>query len=165
MKIKLCFVCMGNICRSPTAEGVFQNLIDQRGLSDRFFIDSAGTHAYHVGEPPDSRSQRAALARGIAIEQQRARQVTVEDLDHFDMLLAMDEQNYRGLQQLASSDFHRQRIRLMMEFAPALPERDVPDPYYGEGGRGFERVLNLLEHAAEGLLAELLSELNHIQRK
>ena len=158
MKIKLCFVCMGNICRSPTAEGVFQQLIDQRGLGGRFFLDSAGTHAYHVGEPPDRRSQQAALARGIGIDHQRARQVTVEDLNHFDMLLAMDSQNYQGLLALASNDSQHQRIRLMMDFAPALAESEVPDPYYGEGGQGFERVLNLLEHAAQGLLAELLAE-------
>ena len=100
------------------------------------------------------------MARGINISQQRARQVTLADLDHFDMLLAMDEQNYRGLQQLASSDAQRQRIRRMMEFAPALPEREVPDPYYGEGGQGFERVLNLLEHAAEGLLTEWLDQID-----
>ena len=158
MKIKLCFVCMGNICRSPTAEGVFLKLIEQRGVSDRFFLDSAGTHAYHVGEMADSRSRQAALARGIDMDHQRARQVTVDDLDHFDMLLAMDEQNYNGLLRLAATDVQRQRIRMMMEFAPALPERDVPDPYYGEGGRGFERVLNLLEHATSGLLVELLGE-------
>jgi len=158
--IKLCFVCMGNICRSPTAEGVFQKLIERRELTEHFVLDSAGTHAYHVGESPDGRSQRAALARGINISQQRARQVTLADLDHFDMLLAMDEQNYRGLQQLASSDAQRQRIRRMMEFAPALPEREVPDPYYGEGGQGFERVLNLLEHAAEGLLTEWLDQID-----
>jgi protein-tyrosine phosphatase len=158
--IKLCFVCMGNICRSPTAEGVFQKLIERRELTEHFLLDSAGTHAYHVGESPDGRSQRAALARGINISQQRARQVTLADLDHFDMLLAMDEQNYRGLQQLASSDAQRQRIRRMMEFAPALPEREVPDPYYGEGGQGFERVLNLLEHAAEGLLTEWLDQID-----
>ncbi|MDF1817192.1 MAG: low molecular weight phosphotyrosine protein phosphatase [Immundisolibacteraceae bacterium] len=160
MTIKLCFVCMGNICRSPTAEGVFQKLIERRELTEHFLLDSAGTHAYHVGESPDGRSQRAALARGINISQQRARQVTLADLDHFDMLLAMDEQNYRGLQQLASSDAQRQRIRRMMEFAPALPEREVPDPYYGEGGQGFERVLNLLEHAAEGLLTEWLDQID-----
>lgn len=160
MTIKLCFVCMGNICRSPTAEGVFQKLIERRELTENFLLDSAGTHAYHVGESPDGRSQRAALARGINISQQRARQVTLADLDHFDMLLAMDEQNYRGLQQLASSDAQRQRIRRMMEFAPALPEREVPDPYYGEGGQGFERVLNLLEHAAEGLLTEWLDQID-----
>lgn len=160
MTIKLCFVCMGNICRSPTAEGVFQKLIERRELTEHFLLDSAGTHAYHVGESPDGRSQRAALARGINISQQRARQVTLADLDHFDMLLAMDEQNYRGLQQLASSDAQRQRIRRMMEFAPALPEREVPDPYYGEGGQGFERVLNLLEHAAEGLLTEWLGQID-----
>lgn len=160
MTIKLCFVCMGNICRSPTAEGVFQKLIERRELTEHFVLDSAGTHAYHVGESPDGRSQRAALARGINISQQRARQVTLADLDHFDMLLAMDEQNYRGLQQLASSDAQRQRIRRMMEFAPALPEREVPDPYYGEGGQGFERVLNLLEHAAEGLLTEWLDQID-----
>jgi len=151
---------MGNICRSPTAEGVFQKLIERRELTEHFLLDSAGTHAYHVGESPDGRSQRAALARGINISQQRARQVTLADLDHFDMLLAMDEQNYRGLQQLASSDAQRQRIRRMMEFAPALPEREVPDPYYGEGGQGFERVLNLLEHAAEGLLTEWLDQID-----
>ena len=153
---RLLFVCMGNICRSPSAEGVFQQLIDARQLSEQFFLDSAGTHAYHVGEPPDSRSQRAALARGINITHQRARQVTVEDLDRFDLLLAMDRQNYHRLHQLATSDSQRRRIRLMMEFAPALPEEEVPDPYYGEGNQGFERVLNLLEHAADGLLSHLL---------
>ncbi|MEL0082840.1 MAG: low molecular weight protein-tyrosine-phosphatase [Gammaproteobacteria bacterium] len=155
---RLLFVCMGNICRSPSAEGVFQKLIDSEQLSERFFLDSAGTHAYHVGESPDSRSQRVALARGIDIAHQRARQVRTQDLEQFDLLLAMDRQNYQGLQKIASSDSQRQRIRLMMDFAPALPEDEVPDPYYGEGDQGFERVLNLLEHAAEGLLAHLLDE-------
>ena len=157
MKIKLLFVCMGNICRSPSAEGVFQKLIDEADLNDQFSIDSAGTHAYHVGQPPDGRSQQAAAARGVEIGHQRARQVTVEDLDVFDLLLAMDKQNYHAMQDLALNDQQRQRIRLMMGFAPLLPEQEVPDPYYGQG-QGFERVLNLLEHAADGLLQSLLED-------
>lgn len=156
MKIKLLFVCMGNICRSPSAEGVFQKLLDDTDLNHQFIIDSAGTHAYHVGQPPDSRSQQAAAARGVEIGHQLARQVTVADLDNFDLLLAMDKQNYHAMQELAVSDLQRQRIRLMMEFATQLPEQEVPDPYYGQG-QGFERVLNLLEQAADGLLQTLLA--------
>ena len=156
MKIKLLFVCVGNICRSPSAEGVFQKLLDDADLNHQFIIDSAGTHAYHVGQPPDSRSQQAAAARGVEIGHQLARQVTVADLDNFDLLLAMDKQNYHAMQELAVSDLQRQRIRLMMEFATQLPEQEVPDPYYGQG-QGFERVLNLLEQAADGLLQTLLA--------
>ncbi|MBL4623028.1 MAG: low molecular weight phosphotyrosine protein phosphatase [Immundisolibacteraceae bacterium] len=156
MKTKLLFVCMGNICRSPSAEGVFQKLLDDGDLNDRFIIDSAGTHAYHVGQPPDSRSQQAAAARGVEIGHQLARQVTVADLDSFDLLLMMDKQNYHAMQDMAVNDQQRQRIRLMMDFATQLPEQEVPDPYYGQG-QGFERVLNLLEQAAEGLLQSLLA--------
>ncbi len=156
MELKICFVCMGNICRSPSAEGVFRKLVEQRELSHRFVIDSAGTHAYHVGQPPDRRSQQAAMARGIDLSPQRARQVSSADFDTFDLLLAMDRHNYQLLRELAANERQRQRVRLMMEFAPLLPEDEVPDPYYGDG-LGFERVLNLLEHAAEGLLETLLT--------
>lgn len=151
--VKVLFVCMGNICRSPTAQGVFEALVEREGLAQHIGIDSAGTHAYHVGEPPDQRSQQAAKRRGIDLSTQRARKVRPEDFFEFDYVLAMDRSNYEILRDTCHPDY-QDRLRLFLEFAPQHGEQDVPDPYYG-GAQGFERVLDLIEAAAAGLLAEL----------
>src|SRR5688500_1893822 len=153
--MRILFVCMGNICRSPSAEGVFRSLLAARAPQLTIEIDSAGTHDYHVGEPPDDRAIAAARRRGIDLSTLRARMVSTSDFDNFDLILAMDEQNLRELQRRAPAH-RRERIRLMMEFAPQAAVRAVPDPYYG-GPQGFEQVLDLLEEAAEGLLKEVLS--------
>lgn len=152
-KVKVLFVCMGNICRSPTAQGVFERLVKEQGVADRIFVDSAGTHAYHIGEQPDRRSQAAAWERGIDLSAQRARQVQVCDLDDFDYVLVMDKANLREVVRL-SSEGQRDRIHLFMKFANRWQEDEVPDPYYG-GNDGFERVLDMVEDAAEGLLEHI----------
>jgi protein-tyrosine phosphatase len=146
---------MGNICRSPTAEGVFRHLLSQRQLEQRFEVDSAGTHDYHVGEPPDSRSISAARRRGIDLSGLRAREVEPRDAERFDLILAMDEQNLSELRRRFDAT-HHSRLALMMSYAPDAGTKAVPDPYYG-GERGFEEVLDLLEQAADGLLRDLLS--------
>lgn len=153
--MRILFVCMGNICRSPSAEGVFRSLVAARAPQLAVEIDSAGTHDYHVGEPPDERSIAAARRRGIDLSALRARTVQVGDFDYYDLILAMDEQNLRELRRRAPAQRH-DRIRLMMEFVPAATTHAVPDPYYG-GPQGFEQVLDLLEEAAEGLLSDVLS--------
>jgi len=153
--MRILFVCMGNICRSPSAEGVFRSLVAARAPQLAVEIDSAGTHDYHVGEPPDDRAIAAARRRGIDLSSLRARTVQTSDFDAFDLILAMDEQNLRELRRRAPAARH-DRIRLMMEFAPSSAVRAVPDPYYG-GSQGFEQVLDLLEEAAAGLLREMLS--------
>ena len=153
--MRILFVCMGNICRSPTAEGVFRRLAHERAPHLALEIDSAGTHDYHVGEPPDRRAVSAALRRNIDLSTLRARRVQDEDFESFDLILAMDEENLRELHQRATPR-HHERIRLVMDFAPQAQRRAVPDPYYG-GAQGFEEVLDLLEEAAEGLLQDLLS--------
>jgi protein-tyrosine phosphatase len=155
--MRILFVCMGNICRSPTAEGVFRQLIATRAPHVSIEIDSAGTHDYHVGSPPDRRAISAALRRGIDLSGLRARRVQREDFERFDLILAMDQDNLRELHELAPAHA-RERIRLLMEYAPNAGTRAVPDPYYG-GPQGFEQVLDLLEEAAEGLLADILRRL------
>jgi len=145
---------MGNICRSPSAEGVFRHLLGTRAPQLRVEIDSAGTHDYHVGRPPDRRSVAAAQRRGVDLSALRARTVRDEDFSYYDLILAMDEENLQLLRQRAPTA-SLQRIRLLMEFAPTAFSRHVPDPYYG-GAQGFEEVLDLLEEAAEGLLQDLL---------
>jgi protein-tyrosine phosphatase len=149
--MRVLFVCMGNICRSPTAEGVFRQALQAHGSSIE--IDSAGTHDYHVGEPPDRRATAAAQRRGIDLSGLRARQVTDEDFARFDLILAMDRDNLDLLQRRAPAQY-RERIKLVMEYAPDAYTRQVPDPYYG-GAKGFEEVLDLLEKAAQGFLREL----------
>lgn len=153
--MRILFVCTGNICRSPSAEGVFRHLLAQRQTALPIELDSAGTHDYHVGEPPDARSIAAARRRGIDLSGLRARSVETQDFERFDLLLAMDEQNLSELQRRAAPH-QRQRLRLMMDYAPDAGRRIVPDPYYG-GAPGFEEVLDLLEQAANGLLQELLA--------
>jgi len=151
--MRILFVCMGNICRSPTAEGVFRRLVEERAPDLVVEIDSAGTHDYHVGEPPDSRSVAAAARRGIDLGQLRARQVEDADFERFDLIVAMDRLNRETLLQRSPASSH-ERIRLFMEFAGRSDVEDVPDPYYG-GPVGFEQVLDLAEEAAAGLLEEI----------
>lgn len=147
------FVCMGNICRSPTAEGVFRALVAREAPEWSVRIDSAGTHAYHVGEPPDRRSIAAAAERGYDLRALRARQVVREDFSRFDILLAMDGDNLARLHAMAPPAL-ADRARLLLDFAPHQSVRHVPDPYYG-GPRGFEDVLDLIEEASQGLLVAL----------
>lgn len=151
--VSVLFVCMGNICRSPLAHGRFEHLVKEAGLASRISVDSAGTHAYHVGEPPDRRSQQTALHRGIDISGQRARKVSVADFEAFDYLLAMDRDNRELLLSLAPAE-HVHKVRLFLEFAPDLAEEEVPDPYYG-GQSGFELVYDLIDAASQGLLEEI----------
>jgi protein-tyrosine phosphatase len=152
-KIKVLFVCMGNICRSPTAEGVFAKMLKERDLERRFLIDSAGTHGHHVGEAPDLRAQKAARGRGVELTHLRSRKVVMGDFEDFDFLLAMDDENYSILLN-ACPDQHKDKIRYFLEYAPHLKTRQVPDPYFG-GEYGFERVLDMVEGASEGFLESL----------
>ena len=151
-KVSVLFVCMGNICRSPTAEGVFRKLVADAELADRILTDSAGTHAYHKGEPPDRRAMAAAARRGIDMSDLRARRVKESDFERFDLVLAMDKLNLVTLQDRGGDN--ADRVRLLMDFSPGLPGGEVPDPYYG-GAAGFERVLDLVENAAQGLLEDV----------
>lgn len=152
-KVKVLFVCMGNICRSPTAHGVFRHLVAQAGLAERIEIDSAGTHAYHVGESPDARAQSTAVRRGIDISDLKARRAETADFEEYDYILAMDQDNYHGLSHIAPDGGH-DKIYLFMDFASTARSREVPDPYYG-GPDGFERVFDMVEDASAGLLAEI----------
>jgi protein-tyrosine phosphatase len=151
--IKVLFVCMGNICRSPTAQGVFESLVRAEGLDHAIMADSAATHAYHVGKPPDGRAAAAAARRGVDISGYRARQAGAQDFHDFDLILAMDRDNRDILTRLAP-EARDGRLRLFLEYAPALGLLDVPDPYYG-GEDGFEHVLDLSEAASRGVLDEL----------
>ena len=153
-KISVLFVCMGNICRSPTAEGAFRHVVEEAGLAKLFLIDSAGTHAYHVGEPADRRARAAAERRGISLEGIAARRVEPADFKRFDYVLAMDRLNHVTLEDQADDEYH-EKIRLFLEFSDGR-EDEVPDPYYG-GSAGFERVLDLVEEASRGLLEKLRS--------
>lgn len=152
--MRILFVCMGNICRSPTAEGVFRRLLAERAPDVEIEIDSAGTHDYHVGDPPDPRAIAAASRRGVDLRPLRARLISEEDFERFDLIIAMDRLNREMLLDRSPEPF-RERIRLFMEFAGDSEVEDVPDPYYG-GTPGFERVLDLAEEAAAGLLDEVL---------
>lgn len=150
---RLLFVCLGNICRSPLAEGVFGHAAARARCEGDFDLDSAGTAGWHIGRGPDERARRAALNRGIDISRQSARQATREDFRNFDMILAMDADNVRELEYLAPEDA-RAQVRLFMEFAPEAGVGEVPDPYYG-GPEGFDEALDLIEAASQGLLAHL----------
>jgi len=161
--MRILFVCMGNICRSPTAEGVFRRLVQERAPHLPLEIDSAGTHDYHVGEPPDSRAVAAAARRGVDLRGLRARQVSDADFERFDLIVAMDRLNQATLVERAPVEVH-ERIRLFMEFATASDLADVPDPYYG-GPIGFERVLDLAEEAATGLLDEVTRRMEARRRR
>ena len=153
--ISVLFVCMGNICRSPTAEGVFRHVVNEAGLADRVLVDSAGTHAYHVGEPADRRACAAAERRGISLDGISARRVQDSDFERFQYILAMDHLNLRMLSDQAGDEY-QERVGLFLDFA-AGDEEEVPDPYYG-GAAGFDRVLDLVEEASRGLLETLRSK-------
>jgi low molecular weight protein-tyrosine phosphatase len=160
--VKILFVCLGNICRSPTAEGVMGVLVRVAGLEEAIELDSAGTGAWHVGAPPDERATQTASARGVLLDG-AARQVREEDFEDFDLILAMDRSNLAQLQRLAPDERARARVRMLREFDPAsagLGDLDVPDPYYG-GPRGFEEVLDLVQAACAGLLEELRGRMEH----
>lgn len=159
-QVKILFVCMGNICRSPTAHGVFRRLVEREGLEQLVMIDSAGTHAYHVGKPPDERAQQTARYRDIDLGDLRARQTTASDYEAFDYLLAMDEENYEILVSSCPAGMEH-KLRLFMSFAPELGIQEVPDPYYG-GEQGFEQVFDLIEAASAGLLDEIRREFDGI---
>lgn len=152
-KVKVLFVCMGNICRSPTAQGVFAKRVREANLEHLIEIDSAGTHAYHVGEPPDSRAQKSAQKRGVDLSALRARRALEEDFEKFDYVLAMDRDNYEGLQAICPIGAEY-KLHMFMSYAPNLEYDEVPDPYYG-GPTGFERVLDMIEEAAAGLLQDI----------
>lgn len=159
MKVKVLFICMGNICRSPTAEAVFRHYVEKEGFAGRIHIDSAGTYDYHVGDAPDARAQHAAKQRGYDMSQLRGRQVEAGDFKRFDYVLAMDEANLSILQRLRPRDAES-HLGLFLEFAERHAEHEVPDPYYG-GPEGFERVLDLVEDAAHGLLQHIRQQ--HLQ--
>lgn len=151
--VKVLFVCMGNICRSPMAHGVFRQLVRDDGLSELIEIDSAGTHGYHVDEPPDRRAIVTAARRGVDIEDLRARRAEPGDFHHFDYILAMDQENYLSLSAICPRGMES-KLSLFMDFAPELRIREVPDPYYGGPG-GFETVFDMVEAAARELLAHV----------
>lgn len=155
--IKVLFVCMGNICRSPTAEGVFRSLVRGRRLEGRIEVDSAGTHGYHVGESPDPRTQRAAAARGYDLSSIRARKVALPDLEYFDLVLAMDKNNLDVLRRMCPPEYMN-RLGLFMSYARNFDDDEVPDPFYGLG-HGFDLVIDMVEDAANGLLDDLVARL------
>lgn len=156
MPKRVLFVCLGNICRSPTAEGVARHYILQRELAGAIEVDSAGTQGYHTGEPPDARAIAAARRRGIDIGELRARRVAAEDFAGFDLILAMDQDNLYHLQRLCPPE-HRTKLGLFMHYSQRYEEDEVPDPYFG-GDAGFERVLDMAEDAVRGLLEELAAD-------
>ena len=159
-KIKVLFVCMGNICRSPTADAVFRHHVKAAGVDHLIEVDSAGTHAYHIGNPPDERSQRTALKRGYKMDDLRARAVETLDFEEFDYILAMDKENLQLLKQRSPQHYH-DKIRLFMHYGASYGSgTEVPDPYFG-GHQGFEQVLDMVEEASQGLLAHLRE---HIKR-
>ena len=157
MPYQLLFVCLGNICRSPSAENIMNHLIQQNGLGDRIQCDSAGTSSYHIGSPPDRRMNAAAKKRGISL-QGSARQFTTADFEEFDLILAMDRDNYENICALDRAGTFRPKVRLMCDFCTRHSLKEVPDPYYG-GEAGFDQVIDLLFDACEGLLAHVKQEL------
>jgi protein-tyrosine phosphatase len=159
-QVAVLFVCLGNICRSPTAEGVFRALVERAGLNDRVTIDSAGTGHWHVGSPPDRRAVAHASKRGYDLSVLRARQVERADFERFDLVVAMDLSNAEDLAALAPDPEYRPKVRLLLEFADErFDEQEVPDPYTG-GAEGFEHVLDLVENACAGLLDEVRARLS-----
>lgn len=150
---KICFVCLGNICRSPTAEGVFQHLINERNLESYFEIDSAGTSAYHVGESANSRSQQTAKQHGISLHS-KARQFEPFDLEYFDLVLAMDQENFSNIKGLSNGKTDSTKIGMLRDFDPKPGDGEVPDPYHG-GIQGFENVFQIVRRSCENLLDRL----------
>ncbi|SOE55743.1 protein tyrosine phosphatase [Burkholderia sp. OK233] len=160
--VSVCFVCLGNICRSPTAEGVMRRLVGEAKLAERILVDSAGTGDWHIGQPPDDRAQLAAERRGYELAALRGRQVAAADFERFDLLIAMDDKNVAALRQICPAE-QRDKIRLLMEFVPEADDRwggarEVVDPYFG-GAEGFEQVLDQCEAACRGLIAALRPQL------
>jgi len=149
--VRVLFVCLGNICRSPLAQGVFEEVLRREDLEEEVFVDSAGTGSWHVGSPPDDRAQSSASARGLDLSPQRARRISTNDCEEFDYVLTMDEQNYRTVASLCRGSAV---VRPFLDFAPHSPAREVPDPY-GGGPDGFDHVLDLVEEASEGLLDDI----------
>ena len=154
--MKVLFVCMGNICRSPTAEGVFAKMVADEGMDNLIEIDSAGTHAYHVGEAPDPRARKHAAMRNVKLDHLRARKAVSEDFHEFDLVLAMDKDNYAILEEICPAGMEH-KLQLFLDYAPNLPNSEVPDPYYG-GTKGFERVLDMVEEASRGLLKSIRNQ-------
>ena len=150
---RLLFVCLGNICRSPSAEGIMNHLIQQRGLSGQILCDSAGTSSYHIGSPPDRRMSAAAAQQGILLSG-AARQFELADFEAFDLILAMDTDNYRNMLAVDRNGIYQQKVKLICEFCRHHKDREVPDPYYG-GDSGFKYVIDLLLDACEGLLDQV----------
>lgn len=150
---QLCFVCLGNICRSPTAEGIFQHLVNKKSLHPYFFIDSAGTSAYHIGEKANSKSQSVANQQGVKLNS-KARRFETADLAEFDLILAMDHENFRNIRALDNSDRYSYKIKLMRDFDPTPENGAVPDPYYG-GINGFQQVFDVINRSCNSLLTEL----------
>jgi len=156
-QVKVLFVCMGNICRSPTAHGVFQALVDEQGLDKRILVDSAGTHSYHIGSPPDPRSQATARSRGIDLSALSARQFQSDDFVDFDYLIAMDRSNRSNIAALNPGK-GQARLALMLEYSKKYKQSEVPDPYFGEGG--FDQVFDMIADASEGLLDHIRQQYN-----
>lgn len=154
MTIKVLFVCLGNICRSPTAHGVFEQTVAKHQLSGHILVDSAGTGGWHIGETPDSRATSRALTRGYDLSQLRARQVCLQDFNEFDYILAMDHNNLAELQAIAPADYHGE-LTLFLNYSAGRETDEVPDPYYGNGD-GFEYVLQLVERASKDLLQNII---------
>ncbi|MBE9034829.1 low molecular weight protein-tyrosine-phosphatase [aff. Roholtiella sp. LEGE 12411] len=157
MPYKLLFVCLGNICRSPSAENIMNHLIEQAGLSDRIFCDSAGTSSYHIGSPPDQRMSAAAAKKLLIKLRGRARQFKKSDFQDFDLILAMDRENYQDILSLDQTGQYHHKVRLMCDFCSRHTLKEVPDPYYG-GLEGFNQVIDLLVDACEGLLTYVTTQ-------
>lgn len=156
-KINIMFVCLGNICRSPLAEGVFRGLVEEVGLEDRFTIASTGTGSWHVGEAADQRMQRTAAKYHVSLDTHRARQFTREDLREYDHIFVMDKDNLRDVLHLDDEDAYGNKVRLFREFDPEPGDYQVPDPYYG-GARGFDNVYEIVERTARTILHRLVEE-------
>jgi protein-tyrosine phosphatase len=150
--VRILFVCMGNICRSPLAQGVFEDLVRREGLEEDIYVDSAGTHSFHLGQAPDPRAQESARRRGLNLSSQRARRIGSKDCEEFDYVLTMDEENYQAISALCRSA--NAVVRPFLDYAPNPIEAEVPDPFYG-GPEGFEHVMDLVEAASKGLLKEI----------
>jgi len=157
MAYRLLFVCLGNICRSPSAENIMKHFVEQAGLTGQVECDSAGTSSYHIGSPPDRRMHNAAAQQGITMTG-AARQFNTEDFEAFDLILAMDRDNYRNILALDRTGQYQEKVKLMCDYAQYHGDREVPDPYYG-GPDGFDYVINLLMDACEGLLKEVKAKL------
>jgi protein-tyrosine phosphatase len=153
---KVLFVCLGNICRSPTAHGVFQTLVDQNNLSEQIIVDSCGTGDWHIGHSPDTRTVLAAKERGYDLENLRARQFALKDFDYFDYILTMDQNNFQDVQSMQGSE-HNTSVNLFLPYVGIEQPSEVPDPYYG-GEQGFETVLNLIEDASQRLLNKIVEQ-------